>query len=719
LLIADSEIHVTNAAADFLCIEFQGSARVPGRDGAVDNGRRPGAGGADRELMMGRHMTRRWRWMLPALAFSLALAGALRPANAAPPPIEHFTQHPLISGIALSPSGERMALVSFDAKGRKRLAVMGLSPRTEPKIVAGYNDADVRKVWWANDTRLVFEVFKEESAEVDDDGAATFAIDHDGSNFRELIIWRWATASTGTRIVSRVLPYGWFVHSTLDDGSDDIFVYRHVADAVGEHRELRLGRLDTRTGVLRKLSGDMPEGGSDWLLDHRNEPRVMNVRRDGRHKVFWRSPDSAKWTQLADFDPLGDGFTPWHLDADGQLLVRSYQTGGGVALYAYDLEKREVSAEPLVALKGFDLEPGKAIDRRTRRLVGLHFRTDRPMSYWFDDKLDSIQRSIDNALPGHNNRLVCGRCETSRFLVVHSSSDRHPGEYLLFDRQTSKLSTIGSARPWIDEKTQGRRSFHRVTARDGLSMPVYVTHPPGAKDTDPLPAVVLVHGGPYVRGSDLSWDAEAQFLASRGYRVIEPEFRGSTGYGWAHFKAGWKQWGLAMQDDLADAVQWAAKERLVDASRVCIMGASYGGYAALMGPIRHPKTYRCAISYAGVTDIELMYDIRWSDLGEQDKQYGMPRLIGDQIKDADQLRATSPLQRAAEIKVPVLLGHGGYDRRVPIAHASKFVSAARSAGVSIEDITYPEEGHGWMVPGTHADFLGRVETFLAKSLASP
>ena len=672
---------------------------------------------------MGLHSTHRGRFGTAALvlAWLLALTGALQPANAAPPPIEHFTQHPLISDIALSPSGERMALVSFDAKGRKRLAVMGLSPRTEPKIVAGYHDADIRRVWWANDTRLVFKVIKAtDSAEVDDDGAATFAIDHDGGNFRELIVWRWANASTGTRIVSRVLPYGWFVHSTIDDGSDDIFVYRNVADAVGEHRELRLARLDTRTGVLRKLSGDMPEGGSGWLLDHRNEPRVMNVVRDGRHKIFWRSPDKSQWTQLEDFEELGDGFTPWHLDADGQLLVRSYQSGGGgVALYAYDMEKRQVSAEPLVALKGFDLERGSEIDPRTRRLIGLHFRTDRPMSYWFDDKLDVIQRSLDKALPGRNNRLHCGRCETSRFLVVHSSSDRHPGEYLLFDREASKLSTIGSARPWIDEKTQGRRSFHRVTVRDGLSMPVYVTHPAGAKDTDPLPAVVLVHGGPFLRGSDLSWDAEAQFLASRGYRVIEPEFRGSKGYGWAHFKAGWKQWGLAMQDDLADAVQWAAKGGLVDASRVCIMGASYGGYAALMGPIRHPKAYRCAISYAGVTDIELMYDIRWSDFSEEYKQYGMPRLVGDREKDADQLRATSPLQRVAEIKVPVLLGHGGFDRRVPIAHASKFVSAARSAGVAIEDVTYAREGHGWIVPGTHADFLGRVEKFLAKSLASP
>jgi dipeptidyl aminopeptidase/acylaminoacyl peptidase len=470
--------------------------------------------------------------------------------------------------------------------------------------------------------------------------------------------------------------------------------------------------------LLRKLSTGMPEGGSNWVLDHRNEPRVLSVIRDGRRKIFGRLADSTQWSQLADFDSLGKGFSPWLMDSDGQLLVLTSQGRGGEALYAYDIEKRHLNPEPVLAVNGFDLDPESEMDSRTGRLVGLHFRTDRPTSYWFDDKLDTIQRSLDKALPGRYNRLYCGRCESSRFLVVRSSSDRHPGEYLLFDRTTAKLATLGAARPWIDEKSQGRRSFHRVAARDGLSMPVYVTHPPGAKDTDPLPAVVLVHGGPWVRGSDLRWNADAQFLASRGYRVIEPEFRGSSGYGWAHFEAGWKQWGRTMQDDLADAVQWAAKQRLVDPSRVCIMGGSYGGYAALMGPIRHPDTYRCAISFAGVTDIELMFSIRWSDIGDQAKQYGMPRLIGDPVKDAERLRTVSPLQRVAEIKVPVLLAHGSLDRRVPTDHARKFGSAARDAGVAIEQVYYNDEGHGWFMPANHADFLGRVERFLAKSLGS-
>lgn len=650
-----------------------------------------------------------------ALTMLLVLLGALQPVSAAPPPAADFAARPLIDGVVLSPSGQRLALLAFAANGRRHLAVMELDPVGTPKVVAGFGNGDILKVWWANDERLVFEAFMD-GPEVKEDGAGTFAVDHDGSDYRELISWRSANESTGTRIVSRVLTYGWFVSAMLDDGSDDILVHRDVADSLGEHSEYRLARLDTRTGLLRTARTDMPRGASRWVLDAKRAPRVTSVVRDGRHKIFARPVDGEAWAQLADFDQF-EGFWPWFFDSSGQLLVESSHLAGTEALYSYDLDKRALDPEPLIAVKGFDLNAETQFDSSTRRLVGLHFRTDRPMSYWFDDKLDAIQRSIDKALPGRFNRIHCGRCESSKFFVVHSTSDRHPGEYFLLNRATSKLSSIGPARPWIDEKTQGRRSFHRVATRDGLSMPVYVTSPPGAKDDDPLPAVVVVHGGPWVRGSDLRWEEEAQFLASRGYRVIEPEFRGSTGYGGPHFRAGWKQWGLAMQDDLADAVQWAAERRLADPSRVCIMGASYGGYAALMGPIRHPRTYRCAISFAGVTDIDLMFSIRWSDISEQAKTYSMPRLIGDPEKEAQHLRTVSPLKRVAEIKVPVLLAHGNADRRVPDKHAYAFAGAARSAGVAIEEAFYENEGHGWFDPANHADFLNRVEKFLARSLA--
>lgn len=511
------------------------------------------------------------------------------------------------------------------------------------------------------------------------------------------------------------------MHSTIDDGSNDVFVHKYVKDSLGDPKEIQLARLNTSTGKLQTLSHAMPEGARQWLLDPKHEPRLLTAYRAGRQKVYWRAATTGPWNEVADFAPLTEpGFVPWFVDGEGQILVTSYSGGDTRGIYKFDPLTKRVDPEPVLNLAGFDLDARKVIDTKTGRLVGLHFRADRPMSYWFDADLQRIQQGVDAALPaGRSNRLYCGRCESTRFFVVESSSDRQPGEYFLFDRTTSSLRSLGASRPWINEASQGRRSFHRVATRDGLRMPVYITHPAGAAADQALPAVVLVHGGPWLRGSDLGWHAEAQFLASRGYRVIEPEFRGSQGYGFRHFKAGWREWGRAMQDDLVDAVQWAAKEHWVDPAKVCVVGASYGGYAALMGPIANPGVYRCAASFAGVTDIQLMYSIGWSDTSEAMRQYSMPVLIGDPDKDAERLSAASPLKRVADIKVPVLLAHGGADRRVPIEHARKFSAAARRAGVVIEQLTYPDEGHSFFDPANQADYYGHLERFLEKSLRAP
>ena len=657
-------------------------------------------------------------WVVAALTAALTIFSGS--ALAAPPPIENFTKPPAIDGVVVSPSGNRLAVLVYSGDGRRRLAVMSLDPVGEMRVVGSFADADVTMARWVNDDRLVFEAFQD-GAEIRAGGAGTFAVNHDGTEQRQLIAWVYALDETASSIRSRVLPYGWFLHSTIDDGSDDVFVYRNVKDSVGDLKQIELARLNTRTVRLRNLSYGLPQGTRSWLLDQQHQPRLITTYLAGRQKVHWRKTDADPWTEVADFDPLVEaGFQPWLVDGSGRVMVTSRMGGDMTGLYEFDPVAKRVDPQPLVSVAGFDLNPVSEVDPATGQLLGLHFSADRPMSYWFDSGLQKIQNGLDAALPaGRSNRLYCGRCSSTRFFVVRSSSDKQPGEYFLFDRSKSSLEPIGAARPWIVEASQGRRSFHRVTTRDGLQMPVYVTHPPGAAADAALPAVVLVHGGPWVRGGDLGWEAEAQFLASRGYRVLQPEFRGSEGYGFRHFRAGWKEWGRAMQDDLVDAVQWAAKERLLDPAKVCVVGASYGGYAALMGAIASPGVYRCAASFAGVTDIGLMYSIPWSDISEASRRYSMPVVIGDPVKDADRLAMASPLKRVAEIKIPLLVAHGGVDRRVPITHSREFVSAARRAGIRVEQVDYPDEGHGFFKPANQLDFYGRLERFLAESLLAP
>jgi dipeptidyl aminopeptidase/acylaminoacyl peptidase len=263
----------------------------------------------------------------------------------------------------------------------------------------------------------------------------------------------------------------------------------------------------------------------------------------------------------------------------------------------------------------------------------------------------------------------------------------------------------------------GRRDFVRYKARDGLEIPAWVTVPKDG-NKGPHPMVVLVHGGPWVRGGYWTWNPEAEFLASRGYVVLEPEFRASTGYGFKHFKAGWKQWGLAMQNDVADGARWAIEKGFADPKRVCIAGASYGGYATLMGLVNDPDLFKCGVDWVGVTDIDLLYSVHWSDTGEVYKTYGMPLLVADREKDAAQIKATSPVQLAARIKQPLMLAYGGNDERVPLKHGTEFRDAVVKTNRDVEWIVYPKEGHGWREEKNNVDFWTRVEKFLARNIGA-
>jgi dipeptidyl aminopeptidase/acylaminoacyl peptidase len=198
--------------------------------------------------------------------------------------------------------------------------------------------------------------------------------------------------------------------------------------------------------------------------------------------------------------------------------------------------------------------------------------------------------------------------------------------------------------------------------------------------------------------------------------VIEPEFRGSTGFGMKHYEAGLKKWGTGMIDDVADATKWAVKQGYADPKRICIAGASYGGYATLMGLIRYPDLYRCGIAWAAVTDLEMMFSSNWSDLSDYHKEYRLPILLGDPDADKQMLKDTSPVNLVAKLTQPLLIAHGKLDPRVPIRHGAKFYDAVSSNNKNVEWVVYPDEGHGWYLEADDFDFWGRAEKFLAKNL---
>lgn len=510
-------------------------------------------------------------------------------------------------------------------------------------------------------------------------------------------------------------------HSLLDvpdDGSDSVIIGKRVYNTVDDVAEILPLRLSLTQGTVDSMARGAPDRTLAWRFDAKGQPRFAISFREGRRVVWARqSGASATWTQMDESDSLTSIWEPLWVDSQDKVWVSARDAQGVRVLSALDPATGKPSAKPLISTPGFDVSGQPVIDPVTRRTLGYHLLTDAETTVWFDPNMVKLQKLVDDKLPGLRNRISCAPCTAGQAVVlVHSWSDLDPGRYTLFHQASGRWQSVGAVHPDIDPSLSATVDFHRIKARDGRDLPVWVTMPANAKPGERRPTVVLVHGGPWVRGGSWRWEPMQQFLASRGYVVIEPEFRGSTGYGLEHFAEGFKQWGGAMQDDVADALQWAIAQGFADPSKACIAGASYGGYATLMGLAKYPQLYRCGIAWAAVTDVGLLAQARFdSDLPEEFRHFGFPVLVGDP-KDEALMRSLSPVHRAAEIKAPLMLAFGGVDRRVPIAHGDRMRDALRAAGRDPVWVRYDAEGHGWFLPANQIDFAKRVEAFLGQHL---
>ena len=634
-------------------------------------------------------------------------------------PLEAFFRAPSLGKPGLSPDGRHLAVIVDGPSGRAQLAVIDLKELGPPKIIPGLDEVSVANHEWVNDQRLVFDTPERQTSSGRWLAAGLWAVNIDGTLLRRLVDPAVSAAAARAPIArSGPLSWVWRLHSVLADGSNDVLAQGYTIANNGDPVDTRLARIDTITGTTKNLSEGVPRRVTRWIADREGRPVVVTTRDRGRLGIYVKSNAGGGWERWQDSEYFGDRYAdPWWVGFDGQLLALSQHQGGVAALHAVDPRTRKVAPEPMLALDGYDFRGSVVFDTEARRLIGIHYETDVLRTLWLDPVMKATQTAVDAALPATVNRIECQRCLAVPNVLVTASSDRQPPHYYIYNRDTKALTSIASSRPWIDAREMGRRELRRFAARDGMAIPVLVTHPAGSSNGR-RPAVVIVHGGPWVRGTHWQWEADAQFLASRGYVVIEPEFRGSQGFGFPHFHAGWKQWGRAMQDDVADAASWAVDQGWVDASRICIAGGSYGGYAVLMGLVRHHDLYRCGIDWVGVTDIGLMYTIGWSDISDEARGFEMPQLIGDPWLDAEQLAQTSPLIQAANVRRPLLLAYGGIDRRVPIEHGRAFRDAVTQTNRDVEWIEYPEEGHGWRLMKTRVDFWGRVERFLERNIGT-
>jgi acetyl esterase/lipase len=639
-------------------------------------------------------------------------------AVAAPVPAKHFFETPAFSGALLSPDAKSMAVLVTGDGARDRLAVIDLVNNTV-KVVAKFSASDIGTFEWVNNQRLVFNSSDKKKAPGDVYYApGLYAVNKDASGFRQLADIS-NDAKPGANPSRTILPYNHYLTGQRGaQDSDAIYVNSPLySSSTDQFEAMNLVRIDTVTG--RATTVVRPGKVQWWLLDAKGEPRMTAVLDKNVETIQLLDPETNLWRKLVSYDNYKGGqgaFTPLSFAPDGTLYVISNAKSDVFSLHTFDFKTNAINPIPVLKLDGFDFD-GHMI-MAEGKLLGIRYRSDAHSTVWLDDKMKAMQAKIDAMLPNTVNLISVPSRPELPLVLVASYSDRQPYTFALYNTQTGKLNPVGDTHASIKAAEMGDQEFVRVKARDGESVPTWLTLPNGSNRKN-LPMVVLVHGGPYVRGTEWGWASDDQFLASRGYAVLQPEFRGSRGYGSHHYHAGWKQWGLAMQNDIADATRWAIAQGIADPKRICIAGASYGGYATLMGLIKDPELYKCGVEWVGVTDLTLLHDGHWSftsDMQDSYKKYGFPTLVGDPVKDAVQFKATSPLEQAARITQPLLMAYGAVDERVPLYHGRKLYEAVRQNNPNVEMVVYGDEGHGWTLPKNQVDFWERVEKFLDKHI---
>lgn len=628
-------------------------------------------------------------------------------------PIQDFFRPRILQEPRLNPSGTHIAALITVEADKHQLLVYELQTQ-KSEYLGGSGDKDIYQVTWLNDSRLLFNLAARKMY-----GLGLMAADIGSLRDSYPLLQYYGTSLIAVPPKDRLHPLVWNRYDSLDVQRDlgaaivntDIRGSKmiNLVASGASHTDAMEARDNNERHIITRFPE--PKGGltTGYLADRDGNLAYAFTAKEGVLTML--RMEGGDWVKcpvdLEEIDVIAPG------DLPGQVVVIGpRQEGKPRALQMMDAATGRLG-EVLLQDKAYDFNGWIYRDPATQQIIGAMFDRNGPRTVWFREDYKILQKMLDGYFPQLSLRII-GSNEAQNLFLVATFSDKQPVIYNWVDLEKRTIGLIKNSAPWIDPSRMQPMNIIKFKTRDGQQLDAYLTLPAGATKQNPPPLVVLPHGGPWAR-DNWGFDNEVQFLASRGYAVLQPNYRGSTGINWMFPKD--DEWDFRkMHDDVTDATKTLIASGYIDPQRVGIMGGSFDGYLAISGVVNEPELYRCAITNAGVFD--------WADQVNQYKynQYDSPafgrliRKLGSPKENPEKFAAISPGRQVDRIRVPVFVAGGKDDQTVEIGQSRSLLAALQKHGVPHESLLIRDEGHGMANLENQVELYARIEAFLAKHL---
>ncbi|MFC4700300.1 alpha/beta hydrolase family protein [Glaciecola siphonariae] len=619
-----------------------------------------------------------------------------------------FAQLNQYSNAQLSPDGTKLS-VRIQVDQRWRLAIFDINTFD---TIGGANlggNISVGDYYWANNERLVIEmVIHEPWLDQPVFRGELFAVDYDGTGGEVIYGYRAGEQQTGSRMRKKESVVGWGQVLNLLPNDEKHILISSTPASKNRGAIPTVHKLNIVTGVMSKALTYAPIPYTRFVTSKEGELLFATGVDKNEDRKSYRYVDG-DWQEF--IQGKSDSFTPLITDdAQTKLYYLDREDGDKLGLYSKEYANGKVSkvySDAVVDITDIVLSS----DRSSAYAIRVDDGYPAYMMFNTGSEEAAMYKSMIATFPGYVVNIT-SRSDDGRLWLIHTENDISPGSYYLYDKKVNKLQPLFSNMSHIEQAILSEKTPFSFAASDGMTIHGYVTYPVTLKEGESAPLVTLVHGGPHGPRDWWEFDREVQMLAANGYAVAQVNFRGSGGYGEAFEAAGYKQWGDRIQKDIIEGTEHIIAQGKVKKDKVCIMGASFGGYSAVMSASMAPDLFKCAIANAGVYDLELLY----SEGDIKDLLWGTKYLERAVGKDEAQLKEFSPVNRVASIKAPVLIAHGEKDRRVPFEHAEALRKALRENNKPYKWFVKPAETHGFFDVENRTEYFEEVLSFLDANL---